>query len=189
MKGHVRTRAARLDPTTTTLRKPLAQRDENGVSEGHQVDAFFMRPSKFGDKLKRQVLRQFHGKGVNGFKTTIRLTWGGFHPLRFGPRNRAFGTEPHHAFTTSARHCAAPSDTDIAISHSKGDTAGKQWFSSNSLVRAYAISSGCGSFARLPPVRLLVQAARQLPDQSTTLWVESSSTGDTRRRGALNKMG
>ncbi len=33
------------------------------------------------------------------------------------------------------------------------------------------------------------RAARQLPDQSTTLWVESSSTGDTRRRGALNRMG
>lgn len=43
--------------------------------------------------------------------------------------------------------------------------------------------------ARLPPVRLLVQAARQLPDQSTTLWVESSSTGDTRRRGALRNPG
>src|SRR6266536_3584552 len=29
------------------------------------------------------------------------------------------------------------------------------------------------------------RAARQLPDQSTTLWVESSSTGDPRLRGAL----
>ena len=37
---------------------------------------------------------------------------------------------------------------------------------------------------RLRSVRLLVQTARQLPDQSTTLWVESSSTGDTRLRGA-----
>src|SRR5664280_834404 len=37
---------------------------------------------------------------------------------------------------------------------------------------------------RLRPVRLLVQTARQLPDQSTTLWVESASTGDTRLRGA-----
>ena len=38
---------------------------------------------------------------------------------------------------------------------------------------------------RLRPGRLPVQAARQLPDQSTTLWVESSSTGVTRLRGAL----
>jgi hypothetical protein len=38
---------------------------------------------------------------------------------------------------------------------------------------------------RLRPDRLLAQAARQLPDQSTTLWVEPSSTGDTRLRGAL----
>ena len=38
---------------------------------------------------------------------------------------------------------------------------------------------------RLQPGRLPDQAARQLPDQSTTLWVEPSSTGDTRRRGAL----
>jgi hypothetical protein len=31
------------------------------------------------------------------------------------------------------------------------------------------------------------RAARQLPDQSTTLWVESSSTSDPRLRGALPK--
>src|SRR6516162_11393670 len=37
---------------------------------------------------------------------------------------------------------------------------------------------------RLQPVRLPVQAARQLPDQSTTLWVDSPSTGDSRPRGA-----
>src|SRR5213082_1109691 len=36
---------------------------------------------------------------------------------------------------------------------------------------------------RLRPGQLPDQAARQLPDQSTTLWVEPSSTGDTRRRG------
>jgi hypothetical protein len=37
---------------------------------------------------------------------------------------------------------------------------------------------------RLQPVRLPVQAARQLPDQSTTLWTEPSSAGDTRLQGA-----
>src|SRR4051812_5478091 len=37
---------------------------------------------------------------------------------------------------------------------------------------------------RLRPGRLPGQAARQLPEQSTTLWMEPSSTGDTRRRGA-----
>ena len=37
---------------------------------------------------------------------------------------------------------------------------------------------------RLQPCRLPGRTARQLPDQSTTLWVESSSTGNTRRRGA-----
>jgi len=42
---------------------------------------------------------------------------------------------------------------------------------------------------RLQPSQLPGQAARQLPDQSTTLWVEPSSTGDTRRRGALGKGG
>jgi hypothetical protein len=35
------------------------------------------------------------------------------------------------------------------------------------------------------PLRLPARAARQLPDQSTTLWVESSSTCDSRLRGAL----
>src|SRR5262245_55216509 len=39
--------------------------------------------------------------------------------------------------------------------------------------------------ARLRPGRLPDQAARQLPDQSTTIRVESSSTGVSRPRGAL----
>jgi len=38
---------------------------------------------------------------------------------------------------------------------------------------------------RLQPCRLPSRTARQLPDQSTTLWVESSSTSDPRLRGAL----
>ena len=38
---------------------------------------------------------------------------------------------------------------------------------------------------RLQPFRLPGRAARQLPDQSTTLWVDSASTGDPRLRGAL----
>ena len=42
---------------------------------------------------------------------------------------------------------------------------------------------------RLRPGRLPRQAARQLPDQSTTLWMEPSSIGDTRRRGALGNPG
>src|SRR5215216_3387848 len=42
---------------------------------------------------------------------------------------------------------------------------------------------------RLRPGQLPGQAARQLPDQSTTLWVEPSSTGDTRRRGAPGNAG
>jgi hypothetical protein len=37
---------------------------------------------------------------------------------------------------------------------------------------------------RLQPFRLPGRAAPQLPDQSTTLWVESSSTDDSRLRGA-----
>src|SRR5205809_8125112 len=38
---------------------------------------------------------------------------------------------------------------------------------------------------RLQPFRLPSRAARQLPDQSTTLWVDSPSTSDSRLRGAL----
>src|SRR5258706_8615213 len=38
---------------------------------------------------------------------------------------------------------------------------------------------------RLQPMRLPAHAARQLPDQSTTLRVDSSSTDDSRLRGAL----
>ena len=42
---------------------------------------------------------------------------------------------------------------------------------------------------RLQPSQLPDQTARQLPEQSTTLRVEPSSTGDTRRRGALGGSG
>ena len=42
---------------------------------------------------------------------------------------------------------------------------------------------------RLRPGQLPGQAARQLPEQSTTLWVEPSSTGDTRLQGALENPG
>jgi hypothetical protein len=38
---------------------------------------------------------------------------------------------------------------------------------------------------RLQPFQLPGRAARQLPDQSTTLWVEPSSTSDPRLGGAL----
>src|SRR6202043_487120 len=38
---------------------------------------------------------------------------------------------------------------------------------------------------RLQPCRFPGRTARQLPEQSTTLWVESSSTSDPRLRGAL----
>jgi hypothetical protein len=37
---------------------------------------------------------------------------------------------------------------------------------------------------RLQPCRLPDKATRQLPDLSTTVWVEPSSTGDSRLRGA-----
>ena len=40
------------------------------------------------------------------------------------------------------------------------------------------------TLAELQPFRLPGRAVRQLPDQSTTLWVDSSSTGDPRLRGA-----
>src|SRR5215469_16483625 len=40
---------------------------------------------------------------------------------------------------------------------------------------------------RLRPFRSPGRAARQLPDQSTIIWVDSSSTGDSRLRGALPK--
>ncbi len=43
----------------------------------------------------------------------------------------------------------------------------------------------CRRVTRLQPMRLPAQAARQLPDQSTTLRVESSSTDNPRLRGAL----
>jgi hypothetical protein len=41
---------------------------------------------------------------------------------------------------------------------------------------------------RLRSSRLPNQTARQLPEQSTTLWVEPPSTGETRPRGALQNI-
>ena len=40
---------------------------------------------------------------------------------------------------------------------------------------------------RLRSSRSPDQTARQLPEQSTTLWAEPPSTGETRHRGALRK--
>src|SRR5215470_31186 len=40
---------------------------------------------------------------------------------------------------------------------------------------------------RLRPGQLPTRAARQLPDLLTSFWMEPSSTGDTRHRGALKK--
>src|SRR6476620_8416851 len=40
---------------------------------------------------------------------------------------------------------------------------------------------------RLQPCRLPGRTARQLPDQSTTLWAESSSASNPRLRGARSK--
>jgi hypothetical protein len=46
-------------------------------------------------------------------------------------------------------------------------------------------SAAQGDFVtRLQPFRLSGRAARQLPDQSTTFWVDSSSTSVSRLRGA-----
>jgi hypothetical protein len=42
---------------------------------------------------------------------------------------------------------------------------------------------------RLRPGQLPSQAARQLPDLSTSLWVDPTSTGDTRLWGALHNPG
>ena len=67
-------------------------------------------------------------------------------------------------------------------------------------VGVYALRSGAAHFigdspyaerglilgyTRLQPFRSPGRAARLLPDQSTTLWMDSSSTGDSRLRGAL----
>src|SRR3954467_13330542 len=54
------------------------------------------------------------------------------------------------------------------------------WFVSSRALWALALRQRTCWFMRFLPG----QAARQLPDQSTTLWMEPSPTGDTRRRGA-----
>jgi hypothetical protein len=51
---------------------------------------------------------------------------------------------------------------------------------------AESLSRPAATFVtRLQPAQLPARAARQLPDQSTTLRVDSSSTDDSRLRGAL----
>ena len=50
--------------------------------------------------------------------------------------------------------------------------------------RLFAKPPKAAFVTRLQHSQLPVHAARQLPDLSTTIWVDSSSTGDPRRRGA-----
>src|ERR1700677_5158481 len=52
-----------------------------------------------------------------------------------------------------------------------------------------ALPTKAAFVTRLRPRELPLQTARQLPELSTTLWVEPSSTGHTRLRGALEKLG
>ncbi len=59
--------------------------------------------------------------------------------------------------------------------------------STRSRAEPWAASPKAAFVTRLRPSRLPDQTARQLPEQSTTLWVEPSSTGDPRHRGALHK--
>ena len=56
-------------------------------------------------------------------------------------------------------------------------------------VMIIATSYKAAFVTRLRPDRLPGKAARQLPDLSTTIWVDPPSTGVTRRRGALHKTG
>ena len=60
--------------------------------------------------------------------------------------------------------------------------AGAQWWVCRS---ARAAMPEATFVTRPQPLRLPARAARQLPDQSTTPRVESSSTGNPRLRGAL----
>ena len=48
---------------------------------------------------------------------------------------------------------------------------------------------GATFVTRLRHLQLPARAARQLPDLSTTIWVDSSSTGDTRLRGTQRNAG
>jgi hypothetical protein len=79
-------------------------REENGVSEGNQGNPFSMRLFEFGDQTNRYGLRQFHGKGINGFKITIWQPCGGCHPWRSGLCNGAFGTDTPQDRTICNRH-------------------------------------------------------------------------------------
>src|SRR5215207_1915651 len=63
------------------------------------------------------------------------------------------------------------------------------WFFTRVTARWIAQPPKAAFVMRLRPGRLPCQAARQLPDQSTTLWVDPSSTGDPRRLGALGNAG
>src|SRR6516164_2341616 len=73
----------------------------------------------------------------------------------------------------------------VCKSDGEGTLAGKR---GNDKVAPRAVVPGppkATFVTRLRPFRSPGRAARQLPDLSTILWVDSSSTGDSRLRGAL----
>ena len=130
----------------------------------------------------RQVRRACHGVGIH-------------HPR---PR-RISPDYPHHHSNVP---CPLPRWTEMgahvgcfpirlglprtAVGSASTSSLSRPAQASRVLRPAGSLSRPTAAFVtRLRPGRLPDQAARQLPDQPTILWVEPPSTGVTRLRGAL----
>jgi len=97
------------------------------------------------------------------------------------PRPIPRRTKPVHASIASLSTRPSPSQCRVGVRHSTFEACSGF---TRVAARWIARPPKAAFVTRLQSVRLLVQTARQLPDQSTTLWGESSSTGHTRLRGA-----
>jgi hypothetical protein len=117
----------------------------------------------------------------------------------FAPPRRISPDYPHHLSNVP---CLLPRRTEMganvgcfpirlglprtAVGSASTSSLSRPAQASHTLRPAESLSRPMATFVtRLQPGQLPTRTARQLPDQPTILWVESSSTGVTRLRGAL----
>src|SRR6267142_721281 len=155
-------------------------------SKAHQKSGPFAPPALLGLNAPTTLSDSRHGRRLRDVEAAT-LALDGFPPIT----RTAFPTcRAHYPGGSSGCACRllphSYSLPQMAGGSASALSLSRPAQASLTLRPTGSLSRSCATFVtRLQPFRLPGRAARQLPDQATTLWVESSSTSDPRLRGAL----